>query len=68
MDDKVLEKYNKLMKQRREASTRHYNKKWKQNPATMSAEDVAELEARKKARSAKQLAYYYTKKAQSINA
>ncbi len=68
MDDKALEKYNKLMRQRREASTRHYNKKWKQDPSTMSAEQRQRLELDKKIRSAKQLAYYYTKKAESLTA
>tara|TARA_S200002703_G_C3709574_1_gene217935 strand:+ start:207 stop:413 length:207 start_codon:yes stop_codon:yes gene_type:complete len=67
MDSKALEKYNKLMRQRREASTRHYNKKWKQDPSTMSAEDRQRLAVNKKIRSAKQLAYYYTKKAESLS-
>ena len=67
MDSKALEKYERLMKQRREASTRHYNKKWKQDPATMTAEQRQHFELQKKIRSAKQLAYYYTKKAESLS-
>ena len=56
------------MRQRREAATRHYNKKWKQDPSTMTAPQRQRLELDKKIRSAKQLAYYYTKKAESLSA
>ena len=63
-----LEKYKKLMRQRREASTRHYNKKWKVDLNSMSVDERKAFEIQKKARSAKQLAYYYTKKAESLKA
>jgi len=66
-EQKAMENYKKLMLQRREASTRHYHKTWNPDTSKMNPTELRALAQKKKARSNKQLAYYYNKKAQSLS-
>jgi len=66
-EQKAMDNYKKLMRQRREASTRHYHKTWNPDTSKMNPIELRVFLGKKKARSNKQLAYYYNKKAQSLS-
>ena len=66
IDQMLLEKYENTEQSRQKAVTKYYNKLWKPDKATMTEEELAEFEARRKARNAKARERYYAKQKDSL--
>lgn len=61
IDQMLLEKYKKTEQSRKKAVTKYYNKLWKPDKESMTEEELAEFEARRKERNAKARERYYAK-------
>jgi hypothetical protein len=61
VDHLLKEKYEKLEASRKAAVIKYYNKKWKPDKESMTPEQLAEFELRRKERNEKARARYYAK-------
>ena len=61
VDQMILEKYNKLEQSRKAAVMKYYKKQWKPDKESMTPEQLAEFELKRKERNEKARARYYAK-------